>query len=418
MGMTMVEKMLASHAGLPVVKPGDVVVPKFDRLSVLEINFGQPTGFFEAPKKINDPEQCVVVFDHLVPPVSVSDAEAGKKARAFRDKFGIKHFFDIGRSGIDHLLLPEEGVVRPGMLVSCTDSHTASMGAYNCAAYGLGPAPLKYAVCKGGTWLKVCPTIRINFVGKLSKYVSGRDVFFAMANQIGQKLNTNFEFGGSGVKNLTIFDRQAITTQCVELGIDFATFPFDEVTEKFYRDHGITEALHPVAPDPDANYLETHTVDLSKVVPMVAVPPTIPNHCKEAREVKGLPINQVYIGSCAGGSIEDIGRAAAVLKGKKLHQNVRMIVTPATTWTMKKAIDLGYTKILTEAGAVFMAPGCGACFGKHSGLIGDDERAISTTTRNPHGRMGSKKAEVYLASATTAALSGIYGYIVDPRDAA
>lgn len=416
MGMTMIEKILASHAGQASVKPGDIVMTKFDVLSILEITFGQPTSFMQAPKKIHNPDQVAVVFDHLVPASTVSDANAGQRARAFGQKFGIKNFFDIGRHGIDHFLLPEEGVALPGMLVSCSDSHTASMGAYNVGAIGFGPAPLKYAVCKGETWFKVCPTILINFVGQMPANVSGRDVFFKMANEIGSHLNHNFEFGGPGLKNLTIYDRQAIATQSVELGADFATFPFDEVTEAFYREHGVTKELHPVAPDADAQYAQTYTIDLSTVEPMVAIPPTIANHCKVARELKGTTIHQVYIGSCAGGSLEDIGRAAAVLKGRKLNPKVRMYVAPGSMQILKKSMELGYIQTLTDAGVVMVSPGCGACFGKQSGLIGDGERVISTTTRNPKGRMGSKEGEVFLASATTAAMAGVMGYIVDPRD--
>ena len=416
-GMTMIEKILAAHSGKASVKPGDVVVTKFDHLSILEINFGMPSGFYNQPKKIHDANQNVIVFDHLVPAPTVKDADSGQRARAYRDRFGVKKFFDVGNAGINHYLLPEVGLALPGMLVGCSDSHTASLGAYNCGARGLGTGTLKYAICKGDTWFKICPTILVKFVGKLPKNVSGRDVFFKMAMDIGMKTNFNFEFAGPGLKELTIYDRQAIATQCVELGAEFATFPCDEVTRAFFKAHGITK-LNPVASDPDASYAQTYTINLAEVVPMVALPPKIANNCKPARELKGLQIHQAYIGSCAGSSIEDIKRAADVLRGKHIHKNVRMIIAPGSQRMLMQAVKRGYVADLLAAGAVFMAPGCGACFGQHSGLIADGERAITTTTRNPKGRMGSKKGEVYLASATTVALAALNGTVVDPRDAA
>lgn len=414
-GMTIIEKILAAHAGKDKVVPSEVIVTKFDKLCILDANFGMPPAFRTQPKKIYDPEVNVIIFDHMVPPQTASDADCGTRARAYRDHFGVKHFYDIGRGGIAHYVMPAEGLALPGTLIGNSDSHTAGVGAYNCGAKGLGGGTLKYAICKGDTWFKVCPTILVKFEGKLPPNTSGRDVFFKMANEIGMKTNHNFEFGGSGLKNLTMYDRQAIAIQTVELGAEFSTFPFDEVTEEFFKK--VTDKpLHPVAPDPDAVYKETYVINLNEVEPQVALPPKIANNCKPARELSNLPINQATLASCAGSSLEDLKRAADILRGKHIHPGVRMIVTPGSVKIMQEADEAGYLRDLIAAGATITSPGCGACFGKHSGVLGENERVIATVTRNPRGRLGAKSSEVLLASSATVAASALKGFVTDPRD--
>lgn len=413
MGMTMIEKILSKHSGQPEVKPGDIVTCKIDWTVHLDLMFAVE-GLFETPKKIYNPERQIVIMDHVVPAPTVLDADAGVKARNFVKKFGIPHFYDVGRHGIGHQMIAENGYALPGQILACGDSHTCASGALNCAARGLGPAEMLYVACKGETWYQVGPTIKYILYNSLPSFVSGKDVFLYIAGKYGDAANKNVEFGGPGIANLSIADRQSIATMCAEISAEFATFPYDEKLEEYLKDRA-KEPFEPVESDPDASYEAVHEIDLSEIVPYVSLPDFVPNNTKPVTELEGLEINQAYIGSCANGRLEDIEVAANIVKGRKVAPNVRLIVTPASQNIYKEAVKAGYVETLIESGALVTNSTCGACYGGHMGLIGAGERCLSSSTRNFKGRMGSSQSEVMLASPATVAASAITGKITDPR---
>ena len=289
-----------------------------------------------------------------------------------------------------------------------------SAGAMNCAARGFGPADITYLFCTGETWYQVAPTILYNLVGSLPEGCTGKDVFLYIAGVYGDATGHSVEFGGEGVASLTIPQRQSIATMCAEINAEFAIFPCDARLEAFLKERGDKE-IHPVAPDPDAVYADVRTIDLSALVPYVAKPHFIPGNCVPVTEVEGLPVNQVVLGSCSNGRIEDLQIAADMVRGKHVAPGVRFIVTPASQRIYLQAVKMGLVETLVEAGAVVTNATCGCCYGGHMGLIGPGERCLSTTTRNFKGRMGSPDSEVLLCGPTTAAASALTGVITDPR---
>ncbi len=415
MGMTMTEKILADHSGQRVVKAGDTVTCRVDRAVLHDMFFsvgGQADLY--VMKKLFNPERCVVVMDHAVPAPTVYDAEAGVKIRKFVERHGIKHFFDVGNHGVIHQILAEKGLALPGQLITCGDSHTMASGAFNCASRGMGPVDMVYVFCMGETWFQVGPTILYNLTGKLSDMVTGKDIFLYIAGTYGEVTNKNVEFGGAGIENLPLSERQSITTMCAEINADFAVFPFDRQVEDYLKNRAV-EPFSPVKSDPDAEYEDIRTIDLDKMEPYVALPHFIPGNCKPVNEVEGMNINQAIIGSCSNGRLQDLKTAARIVKGKKIAQGVRLIITPASQAVYREAIQDGCITTLLDAGAVITNPTCGACYGGHMGLIGTGERCLATTTRNFKGRMGSADSEVMLASPATVAASALTGKITDPR---
>jgi 3-isopropylmalate/(R)-2-methylmalate dehydratase large subunit len=415
-GLNIAEKILASHAGLQTVRVGDYVTCKIDWAVAHDMFFtvdGQID--YEGLKPIPYPDKCVILIDHAVPAPTVRSAEGAARARRFVEEHGISNFIDIGEHGVIHQVLAERGYAQPGRLIAGGDSHTCATGALNCAARGFGPAEMVYTWCMGENWYRVNPTVLYNLIGALADMVMAKDLFFHIAQLHGDAVNTNLEFGGPGVGGLSIAGRQSVAAMCAEVNAEFVLFPCDQRLEEYLAGHGITE-IQPANPDDDAEYSDVRSIDLSALVPYVALPDFIPNNCRPVTEVEALPLNQVVIGSCSNGRLEDLAIAARLLKGRRVARGVRLIVTPASQRIYLEALRAGYIETLIEAGAVVTNATCGACYGGHMGLLAQGERCLSTTTRNFKGRMGSPDSEVLLASPATAAASAMAGKIADPRE--
>jgi 3-isopropylmalate/(R)-2-methylmalate dehydratase large subunit len=414
-GLNMTEKILATHAGLQTVSVGEYVTCKTDWAVVHDMFFtvdGQID--YESLRRIPHPDQCVILLDHAVPAPTVGSAEGAVRARRFAKEHGIGNFIDIGQHGVVHQILAERGYAQPGRLIACGDSHACAAGALNCASRGFGPAEMVYTWCTGENWYRVNPTVLYHLNGTLADMVMAKDLFFHIAQLYGDAVNTNLEFGGPGVGSLTIAGRQSVAAMCAEINAEFTLFPCDQRLEDHLAGYGIRE-VEPANPDEDAEYSQVRPLDLSALVPYVALPDFIPNNCKPVTEVEGLPLDQVTIGSCSNGRLEDLAMAARVLKGRRVAGGVRLFVTPASQKVYLEALRAGHLEALAEAGAVVTNATCGACYGGHMGLLAGGERCLSTTTRNFKGRMGSPDSEVLLASPATAAASAIAGRITDPR---
>jgi 3-isopropylmalate/(R)-2-methylmalate dehydratase large subunit len=406
-GMTMIDKILARHAGVDRVAPGEIVVCNVDMAVRIDLEFSI-AGMGLDPKRIADPERIAVVLDHAVPAPTIGDAAGQARARAFAKKFGISRFYDVGNHGICHQVIFENGLALPGQILACTDSHTIASGALNCAARGLGPIEMLQIVCTGKTWYRISPTIRFELVGTKPPTVFGKDVFLHIAS-LGSAEGRNVEFGGPGLQNLTLDDRSTLATMCAELSANFATFPADDVVLDYLR--RITDAtLEPVESDRDADYDTVHRIDLSTLQPQVARPDFIPGNTLPASAVGDIPIDQAFVGSCANGKLEDLRVAAAVVSGRRVAPGVRFLVTPASQKVYLEAVTRGYVATLLEAGAVVTSSTCGACYGGHMG----GETCLTSSTRNFKGRMGSPDARIYMGSSATVAASAIAGRIVDP----
>jgi 3-isopropylmalate/(R)-2-methylmalate dehydratase large subunit len=411
MGMTIIEKLLARKAGLPVVGPGDTVTVEVDMCVMIDLQFA--TSWMQ-PTRIANPDKVAVVMDHAVPAPSLKDAEGGSKARKFVFDFGISRFFDVGRHGICHEVIAENGLARPGEILACTDSHTCAAGAYNTAARGLGPIELYSILCTGTTWFQTAPTIRYELTGRCPEVVSGKDIFLYIANVWGDATNHNLEFGGSGLGSIPINDRRTIATQAAEISADFATFGVDEVLADFLAARGV-EDYQAAQPDDDASYTDVRNVDLTSLEPYVARPGTVSNNGLPVSQIERQRIDQAFIGSCANGQLDDLRVAAQILRGRTVADGVRLLVTPASQQVYRDAMRLGYLQDIADAGGVITNSTCGACFGYHMGLLGPGEVCITSSTRNFTGRMGSADAEIYMASPATVAASAITGFINDPR---
>lgn len=411
MGMTIIEKIFARKAKLDSVSAGDTVVVDVDMTVLIDLQFAT---MWITPNRIHDPEKLAVVMDHAVPAPTIKDAAGGPQARKFVSDFGIEHFYDVGRHGICHQVIAENGLARPGEILACTDSHTCAAGAYNTAARGLGPAEIYSIMCTGTTWFQVAPTIRYELHGVKTQTVSGKDIFLHIANEYGDAPNSNLEFGGSGLAGIPMHDRRTIATQCAEVSADFATFEPDDVLTSFLDERGVT-GYDAATPDSDAAYREIRRVDLATLEPYVARPGTVSRNGLPVSRLDRRKIDQAFIGSCANGQLEDLAIAAQVLRGKSVAPGVRLLVTPASQAVYRDAMRLGYLQDLADAGAVITNSTCGACFGYHMGVVGPGEVCITSSTRNFTGRMGSTEAEIFMASPATVAASAITGYITDPR---
>ncbi|OBH16369.1 aconitase/3-isopropylmalate dehydratase large subunit family protein [Mycobacterium sp. E3247] len=411
MGMTVIEKIFARKAGLHSVSAGDTVVVEVDMTVLIDLQFAT---MWITPNRIHDPDKLAVVMDHAVPAPTIKDAAGGPQARRFVADFGITRFYDVGRHGICHQVIAENGLARPGEILACTDSHTCAAGAYNTAARGLGPAEVYSIMCTGATWFQVAPTIRYELEGAKPETVSGKDVFLHIANEYGDAPNLNLEFGGSGLSGVPMHDRRTIATQCAEVSADFATFEPDDVLTSFLHERGVS-GYDAAAPDPDAGYQEIRRVDLATLEPFVARPGTVSRNGLPVSRLERQKIDQAFIGSCANGQLEDLEIAARVVRGKSVAHGVRLLVTPASQAVYREAMRLGYLQDLADAGAVITNSTCGACFGYHMGVVGPGEVCITSSTRNFTGRMGSTEAEIFMASPATVAASAIAGHITDPR---
>ena len=411
MGMTMIENLLARKAGVKQVRPGDIVTVEVDMCVMIDLQFA--TLWIE-PSRIHDPDKVAVIMDHAVPAPTLKDAAGGPKARKFVADFGIQKFFDVGRHGICHQVIAENGLARPGEVLACTDSHTCAGGAYNTAARGLGPAELYSILCTGSTWFQVAPTVRYELTGQLPPEISGKDVFLYLADSYGDATNQNLEFSGTGLASVPLNDRRTIATQAAEISADFATFGVDELLAEFLAERGVQD-YQPAAADPDAEYLDVRTIDLGALQPYVARPGTVSHNGVPVSDIEQRKIDQAFIGSCANGQLDDLRIAAQILRGKTVASGVRLLVTPASQQVYRDAMRLGYLQDIADAGGVVTNSTCGACFGYHMGVVGPGEVCLTSSTRNFTGRMGSTEAEIYMASPATVAASAVAGYITDPR---
>jgi len=411
MGMTMIENLLARKAGLARVRPGDIVTVDVDMCVMIDLQFAT---MWIPPNRIHDPDKIAVVMDHAVPAPTLKDAAAGPKARKFVADFGIEKFFDVGRHGICHQVIAENGLARPGEVLACTDSHTCAGGAYNTAARGLGPAELYSIMCTGTTWYQIASTVRYELNGQLPQGISGKDVFLHLANAYGDATNQNLEFGGSGLASIPLSDRRTIATQAAEISADFATFGVDDLLREFLTERGVHD-YEPADADPDAEYFAVREVDLTGLEPYVARPGTVSHNGLPVSQIERRAIDQAFIGSCANGQLDDLRIAAQILRGRTVAPGVRLLVTPASQQVYRDAMRLGYLQDIADAGGVVTNSTCGACFGYHMGVVGPGEVCLTSSTRNFTGRMGSTEAEIYMASPATVAASAIAGYITDPR---
>ena len=413
MGMTMIEKILARKAGTDQVHAGRTVVVDVDMTVMIDLQFA--TSWVQ-PLRISDPAKVAVIMDHAVPAPSVHDAIGGTRARTFARDFAIEKFYDVGQHGICHQVIAENGLARPGEILACTDSHTCAAGAYNTAARGLGPAEVYSILCTGRTWIQVAPTIRYDFTGSKPAAVSGKDIFLHIAGTWGDATNHNLEFGGPGLASIPMSDRRTIATQGAEISADYSTFPIDDLAAAFLAAHGADPASYSAAEaDPDAQYADVRTVDLSALEPYVARPGTVSRNAVPVSAIERRPVNQCFIGSCANGQLDDLRVAAEIVRGRKVAPGVRLLVTPASQQVYRDAMRAGYLQDLADAGAVITNSTCGACFGYHMGLLAPGEVCLTSSTRNFTGRMGSPDAEIYMASPATVAASALTGRVTDPR---
>ena len=416
MGMTMSQKILAAHAGLASVKAGQLINAELDM--VLGNDITSPVAVKEFEKAgfscIKCPERVSMVMDHFTPNKDIKAAEQVKTVRTFANKYGVENFFDVGRMGIEHALLPEQGLVGAGDLVIGADSHTCTYGALGAFSTGVGSTDMAAGMMSGQCWFKVPSAIKFVLKNKPAKYICGKDIILHIIGLIGVDgaLYKSMEFVGDGIRYLSIDDRFTICNMAIEAGAKNGIFPVDDVTReylngRFKREIRVFEA------DADAEYERTIEVDLSKLEPTVAFP-HLPENTRTPEAWGEVKIDQVVIGSCTNGHISDLRIAADILRGKKVAKGVRCIVIPATNTIWKQAMHEGLFDVFIDAGAVVSTPTCGPCLGGHMGILAAGDRAVATTNRNFVGRMGHVDSEVYLASPYVAAASAIAGKIATP----
>ncbi|MCI6960203.1 MAG: 3-isopropylmalate dehydratase large subunit [Oscillospiraceae bacterium] len=418
MGMTMTQKILAAHAGLAEVKPGQLISAKLDQ--VLGNDITTPVAINEFEKAgfdgVFDNARINIVLDHFVPNKDIKSAQQSKQCRQFAAKYDIINFFDVGKMGIEHALLPEQGIVTAGDCIIGADSHTCTYGAVGAFSTGVGSTDMAAGMATGMAWFKVPAAIRFDLTGKLGPRVSGKDVILHIIGMIGVDgaLYKSMEFTGPGVATLSMDDRLCICNMAIEAGAKNGIFPVDEVTIAYLtgrsrREWTVYEA------DPDAEYEKTIHIDLSAIEPTVSWP-HLPENTHTAKESEGVAIDQVVIGSCTNGRLEDMQAAYEILKGKTIAPGVRGIIIPGTMAVYKACLQNGWLEAFIDAGCIVSTPTCGPCLGGYMGILAEGEKCISTTNRNFVGRMGHVKSEVYLASPATAAASALTGHITDPRE--
>ena len=417
MSMTMTQKILARHAGLDHVDVGQLIEAKVDL--VLGNDITTPVAITEFEKagftQVFDKEKIAIVLDHYTPCKDIKSAQLCKQARDFARKHAITNFFDVGHMGVEHALLPEQGLCAPGEIIVGADSHTCTYGALGAFSTGVGSTDMAAAMATGSLWFKVPAAIKVTLKGKLQPHVSGKDVILHLIGKIGVDgaLYQSLEFSGEGVASLSMDDRFTISNMAIEAGGKNGIFPVDEKTMA-YIDGRVHRPFQAVEADPDAVYASEVVIDLDKLEPTVAMP-HLPENTTTVTEVAGLPIDQVVIGSCTNGRISDLRAAAAVMKGKQVSPKVRCIIIPATQEIVLQAMKEGLIQTFIEAGAAVSTPTCGPCLGGHMGVMAAGERTVSTTNRNFVGRMGDVTSEIILASPDVAAASAIAGCVADPR---
>lgn len=417
MGMNMTEKILAKHAGLDSVTAGQLIFCQLDMVLANDVTAPPAIKEFEKiGRPVFDNTKIALVPDHFTPNKDIKAAGLAKTVREFAKKHQIKNYFEIGRVGIEHVILPEKGIVGPGMLTIGADSHTCTYGAVNGFSTGVGSTDLGVAMATGQAWFKVPKAIKVVLTGKKPKYICGKDVILTLIGMIGVDgaLYKAIEFAGEGVAELTMTDRLTISNMAIEAGGKNGIFPFDEITKE-YVEGRVQQPYEAVAPDEDASYEKVIEIDLSKLTPVVAFP-HLPGNTHPVSEIDKIKIDQVVIGSCTNGRLEDLRQAAEVLKGHSVHPDVRCIVIPGSQQVYLDAVHEGLVDIFINAGVAVSTPTCGPCLGAHMGIMAAGEKAVSTTNRNFRGRMGHVDSEVYLAGPYVAAASAILGYIAVPEE--
>jgi len=414
MAMTIVEKILARASGAAQVKPGDLVVVGVDTIVLYDGNFFP--AYWRDMKKVKNPDSVVVVFDHRVPAPDRTCAKAHEVGRAFVKQFGIRRFHDVGPDqGISHVIVAQHGYALPGTVLVCSDSHTGSGGAFNCAARGTGGPDMIYALAKGETWFRSVPSIRYDLTGRLNHGVSSKDLFLHIATVYGDHSNHNVEIGGPALGDLSIDARRTLATMGTELNADFTIFEPDQQMIDYVRERN-PAPFEPQYPDPDCDYADRRTVDLGKMEPLVALPGKVIKNAVGVSEVNSERIQQAFIGSCANGNFDDLKVAADVVRGRKVAPGVRFLITPGSQAIYRQALKAGVIETLMDAGAVVTNATCGACQGGHMGVLGPNETCITASTRNFSGRMGDPSARIYMASPATVAASALTGVVTHPGE--
>ena len=425
MGMTITQKILADHAGVPEVKAGDLIEAKLDYVLGNDVTAPPAIKILKelGTCKVFDKDRVCLIQDHFTPNKDIKSAELCKTMRCFAREQEIRHFYELGRRemGIEHVILPDNGIVLPGDMVIGADSHTCTYGALGAFSTGVGSTDLACAMARGITWFKVPDAIRIILKGTFNKYVTGKDLILHIIGMIGVDgaLYKSLEFEGEGLKSISMAGRFTICNMAIECGAKNAVFPFDEYTLRYIAktnpkrfassDYKIYEA------DEDAEYSQTIEIDLGDV-PLTVALPSIPSNTKKAEDCKDLKIDQVVIGSCTNGRLEDIGAAAQILKGLKVHKDVRCIIIPGSQKIYRYALEAGWLSIFDDAGCVISTPTCGPCLGGHMGVLAKGERCVATTNRNFVGRMGDTGSEVILSGVPVAAASAVLGRVGTPDE--
>ena len=418
MGMTMTQKILASHAGLDSVSAGQMIEAKLDL--VLGNDITAPVAIREFDKagftRIFDKDKIALVMDHSTPCKDIKSAQLCAEARNFAKRFGITHYYDVGVVGIEHALIPEKGLAIAGDAIIGADSHTCTYGALGAFSTGIGSTDMAAGMATGTAWFKVPSAIKVVLTGKKQKYVSGKDVILHLIGMIGVDgaLYQSLEFAGEGLDDLSMDDRFTISNMAIECGAKNGIFPVDVKTMEYMKGR-TTREPQIFAADADAEYVRTITIDLNTLRPTVALP-HLPSNTKTVDEVRGMHLDQVVIGSCTNGRIQDMREAAGILKGRKVADNIRCIVIPATQDVYMQMIKEGITEIFITSGCAVSTPTCGPCLGGHMGVLANNEWAISTTNRNFVGRMGPTSSMIILSNPAVAAASAVKGCVASPDE--
>ena len=419
MGMTMTQKILAAHCGKQSLKAGEMVLADLDLVMANDITAPVAINEFEKAgcDRVFDGDKVALVLDHFTPNKDIKAAEQSRQVRRFAREQGVAHFYDVGRVGIEHVLLPEQGLVTAGDLIIGADSHTCTYGALGAFSTGVGSTDMAAGMAYGKAWFRVPEAISVRLTGKLQPWVSGKDVIVHLIGLIGVDgaLYQSLEFSGPGVASLSVDDRLCICNMAIEAGGKNGIFPVDAQTLAYLKDHGAKEP-HVYEADPDAQYARVIDINLSEV-PLTVAFPHLPENARGFDDIPDdLRIDQVVIGSCTNGRLCDMQQAAQVLRGRKVAQDTRVIIIPATQQIYEDAMKEGLFQVFLDAGCAVSTPTCGPCLGGHMGILAEGERCVSTTNRNFVGRMGHPKSEVYLASPYVAAASAVLGRLASPAE--
>jgi len=417
-GMTITEKILARNSGSSSVEPGQFINVHPDLVFANDATLSSVIKIFETTgaEKVFDPDKVAFIFDHGVPSKDIATAETCKLTREFSQKMGVEKLFDIGRNGIEHTLLPEKGLILPGQVIIGQDSHTCTHGAWATFATAMGATDVAVALALGESWIRVPESIKFNYEGEIPRWVSGKDLILFTIREIGVNgaLYKAMEFTGPVIEKLSMSDRMTVCNMAIEAGAKNGVIKADNTLKEHLRISNDPSFVH-LESDDDAHYVQEHNFNVSNLSPQVACPSS-PGNVANVEDLNGVSVNQVVIGSCTNGKLEDLRNAAKVLKGRKIHNDVRLLVFPATQAIYLQALREGLLEIFVKAEGIINPPTCGCCYGGHLGILAEGEVAISTTNRNFVGRMGHPKSKVYLSNPAVAAASAVMGRIARPEE--